>query len=459
MSDDNFDVAIIGGGSAGYACALRAAQLGKNVLLVEHDQLGGTCLHNGCVPTKALLHAAEVADTVREADQFGVTASLGHIDMAGVQKYKDAITSRLFKGLTGLVASRGITVVQGDGRLVDARTVEVDGQHYTAWNVVLATGSRTRSLPGIEINGNRVISSDHALLLDRVPKTVIVLGGGVIGCEFASIWRSFGAEVRIVEALPRLLAGDDEDASKLVQRAFRKRKIAFELNAHVTSVETSESGVTVRLENGKTAEAELLLVAVGRGPNTDEEALTAVGIETSRGYVVTDAQLQTTVPGVYAVGDIVAGLQLAHRGFQHGIFVAELLAGLPAVLVEDSAIPRVTYCEPQVASVGLTEAKAIEIHGEDQIQSVVYGLGGNGKSQILKTAGFVKLVRQKGGVVLGVPIVGRNAGELIGEAQVIHGLGCKPEDVASHVHAHPTQNEAVGEAFMALVGKPLHAHA
>lgn len=459
MDQDSFDIVIIGGGSAGYACALRAAQLDLKVALVERDRLGGTCLHKGCIPTKALLHAAEVADAVRDADQFGVVAQLQSIDVGGVHKYKDGVTSRLFKGLAGLIASRGITVVEGDGRLIDGHTVEVDGRRLSGKNIVLATGSHTRSLPGVAPDGLRVITSDDALTLDRVPASVIVLGGGVIGSEFASIWRSFGADVRIVEALPRLLPGEDADISKVVQRAFRKRGIKFEVGKRVTSVDVDDVGVRVTLDDDQSVEAELALVAVGRGPSTDESALAAVGVDTSRGHVVTNERLQTSVPTVFAVGDVVAGLQLAHRGFQHGIFVAEEIAGLDPEPIADEAIPRVTYCEPQAASVGLTETTARERHGEDRIETLTYDLGGNGKSQILKTAGFVKLVRVIEGPVVGVHIVGRNAGELIGEAQVIHGLALSPELIAPFLHAHPTQNEALGEAFMALAGKPLHTHA
>lgn len=459
MTIQDFDVVILGGGSAGYACALRSSQLGMTVALVEKDRLGGTCLHTGCIPTKALLHAAEVADSVRDAQQFGVAASLSGVDMGGVHKYKDGVISRLFKGLAGLVASRGVTVIEGEGSLIDAQTVRVDEQELRGRHIVLATGSRARSLRNVPVDGTRVITSDHALALDRVPGSVIVLGGGVIGCEFASIWRSFGADVRIIEALPRLLPTEDEDAAKVLQRSFRKRGIGFDVNARIASVEHTESGVQVTLEDGKTAEAELLLVAVGRGPATDEAALNKAGVYTDRGFVVTDDRLRTSQSAVYAVGDIVAGLQLAHRGFQHGIFVAEDIAGLNPTPVEDVSIPRVTYCEPQVASVGLSEAQASETYGAEHIEAVTYDLGGNGKSQILKTAGFIKLIRQTGGPVVGACVVGHNAGELIGEAQVVLGLKCDLDRVAALTHAHPTQNEALGEAFMVLAGKPLHAHA
>jgi dihydrolipoamide dehydrogenase len=455
---DSFDVVILGAGSGGYACALRAAELGLSVALVEKGKLGGTCLHVGCIPTKALLHAAEVADSARESEQFGVNATFEGVDMGGVNKYKDGVVTRLFKGLTGLIRGRGITVVEGEGRLVGPRTVEVNGRRYAGRAVVLASGSYPRTLPGLEVDGHGVLTSEHALALDHVPSSAIVLGGGVIGCEFASVWRSFGADVTIVEALPRLVAAEDEAVSGQLQRAFRKRKIGFLVGTPFQSVEATDTGIRVTVQGGETLEAEVLLVAVGRGPSTAGLGYDEQGIAMERGFVLTDERLRTNVDGVYAVGDIVPGLQLAHRGFAQGIFVAEHIAGLDPTPIEESGIPRVTYCDPEVASVGLNEAEARRRHGEDRVESLTYDLGGNGKSQILKTSGFVKLVREKDGPVVGVHIVGARAGELIGEAQLICNWEAHPEDVAPLVHAHPTQTEALGEAHLALAGKPLHAH-
>jgi dihydrolipoamide dehydrogenase len=457
VRENQFDVVVLGAGSGGYACALRAAQLGLSVALVEKDKVGGTCLHVGCIPTKALLHAAEVADGARESEKFGVRATLDGIDMPAVNAYKDGVVSRLFKGLTGLIKGRGITVIEGTGRLTGPGTVEVDGTSYAGKTVVLASGSYSRSLPGLEVDGERVLTSEQALRLDRVPASVVVLGGGVIGCEFASVWRSFGAEVTIVEALPHLLALEDEQSSKALERAFRKRKIAFSTGTRFESVTSSDTGVTVKVEGGKTIEAEILLVAVGRGPVTEGLGYDEQGVAMERGFVITDERCRTNVEGVYAVGDIVPGLQLAHRGFQQGIFVAEEIAGLSPSPIDESGIPRVTYCEPEVASVGLTEAQAREQHG-DAVETLTYDLGGNGKSQILATQGFVKLVRVSDGPVVGVHLVGARVGELVGEAQLIYNWDAYPEDVAPLVHAHPTQNEALGEAHLALAGKPLHAH-
>jgi dihydrolipoamide dehydrogenase len=449
------DLVILGGGSGGYACALRAAQLGLSVILVEKDKLGGTCLHRGCIPTKALLHAAEVADAARDSHQFGVKAALEGVDMGGVNKYKDGVVARMYKGLQGLVSSRGISYVDGSGRFVAPDTVEVDGQRYTGGVVVLATGSYAKSLPDLEISG-RIITSDQALNLDYVPERVVVLGGGVIGVEFASVWRSFGAEVTVVEALPRLVPAEDDFSSKQLERAFRRRGITFKLGVKITGAEQSDSGVTVNLESGEQFDADLLLVAVGRGPNTADAGYQEAGVRMERGFVLTDERLRTNLPGVYALGDIVPGLQLAHRGFAQGIFLAEEIAGLNPSPIDEDGIPRVTYCEPQVASVGLTEAQAKQRYGE--IETVTYDLAGNGKSVILQTRGAIKLVRAKDGPVVGLHMVGDRVGELIGEAQLIFNWEAYPEDVAALVHAHPTQNEALGEAHLALAGKPLHAH-
>jgi len=453
-----FDVVILGGGSGGYACALRASELGLTVALIEKDKLGGTCLHRGCIPTKALLHAAEVADTARDSEQFGVRATLDGVDIGKVNSYKDGVVSRLYKGLQGLVKSRSITYVEGTGRLTAADTVEVNGQPIRGRRVVLATGSYARSLPGLEIGG-RVVTSDEALTMQSIPERVVVLGGGVIGVEFASVWRSFGAEVTVVEALPRLVPAEDESLSKGLERAFRKRGIAFKTGVSFSGVTQSDAGVVVSLESGETIEADLLLVAVGRGPNTADLGYESVGVNMERGFVLADERLRTNVPGVYAVGDIVPGLQLAHRGFQQGIFVAEEIAGLAPAVIDETGIPRVTYCEPEVASVGLTEEQARQIHGDDAIEKYEYNLGGNGKSQILATTGFIKLVRRKDGPVLGVHMIGSRVGELIGEAQLIYNWEAYPAEVAALIHAHPTQNEALGEAHLALAGKPLHAHA
>lgn len=452
-----YDIVILGGGSGGYACALRASQLGLSVVLIEQDKLGGTCLHRGCIPTKALLHAAEVADTAREGEKIGVHSSVTGIDMTKVNEYKDGVIGRLYKGLQGLVKSREVTYVEGTGRLVAPNAVEVNGERYEGKNIVLATGSYARSIPGLEITG-RVMTSDQALTMDYVPNSAIILGGGVIGVEFASVWKSFGVDVTIIEGLPRLVPAEDESVSKTMERSYKKRGINFKTGVRFQSATQDDKSVTITLESGETVTADLLLVAVGRGPRTEGLGYEEQGVAMDRGFVLANERLATNVPGIFAVGDIVPGLQLAHRGFQQGIFVAEEIAGLAPRAIDESGIPRVTYSEPEIASIGYTETQAKEKYGE--VESYEYNLGGNGKSQILGTTGFIKLVRKKSdGVIVGVHMIGARVGELIGEAQVIYNWEGTAEDVAPLVHAHPTQNEALGEAFLALSGKPLHAHA
>ncbi|MGM5069267.1 dihydrolipoyl dehydrogenase [Rhodococcus qingshengii] len=453
------DVLILGGGSGGYAAAFRAAQLGMSVTLIEEDKIGGTCLHRGCIPTKALLHAAEVADTVRAASKVGIGADLTKIDVTGIHDYKNAVVDRLYRGLHGLVKAHRVEVVSGTGRYVGGHSVTVGNQTLTGRALVLATGSYARTLPGIE-RGGRVLTSDGALELASVPDRVVVLGGGVIGVEFASVWASLGAHVTIVEALPRLVAAEDEWSSKQLTKAFKKRGITVKTGVRCQSVVETADGVTTTLDDGEVLEADVVLVAVGRGPRTSGIGLTDSAIELdSSGFVTVDATLKTSQAGVYAVGDIVKGPQLAHRGFAQGIRVAETIAGHDPVPVEDHLIPRVAYCNPEVASVGLTEAQAREQFGD--VSVVVYDLAGNGKSQILGTGGGVKLVRagRDSGPVVGIHMVGERVGELIGEAQLTVGWGAFPDEVAGLIHAHPTQSEALGEAHLAMAGTPLHAHA
>jgi dihydrolipoamide dehydrogenase len=458
VAQTDVDLVILGGGSGGYAAALRAAELDMSVVLIDKAELGGTCLHRGCVPTKALLHAGEVADSARESEQFGVNATFESVDAAGVRKYQEGVVSRLYKGLQGLVKGRGIQFVAGEGRLVSATAVQVGDTTYNGKHVILATGSVPRTLPGLEIDGQRVLYSDHAIKLDRVPESVVILGGGVIGVEFASIWKSFGAEVTVVEALPHLVPLEDEASSKLLERAFRRRGITAKLGARFSGVEHTDQGVRVTLESGDQIEAELLLVAVGRGPVSQDLGYEEVGVAIDRGFVKVDAYCQTNIPTISAVGDLIQTPQLAHVGFGEGILVAERLAGLPVVPIDYAGVPRVTYSEPEVASVGLTEAQAIEKYGAESVKTLTYDLAGNGKSQILKTAGAVKLVQEKDGPVVGVHMVGSRVGELLAEAQLIYNWEALPSEVAQLIHAHPTQSEAVGEAHLALAGKPLHAH-
>ena len=456
MTEQTYDVVVLGGGSGGYAAALRAAELGMSVALIEGDKLGGTCLHRGCIPTKALLHSAEIADGARDAEKYGVIAEFAGVDVPKVIEYQQGVINSKYKGLQGLIKARGITVVEGWGRLTSQNTVQVGDQTVTGRNVVLATGSYSKSLPGLEIGG-RVITSETALRMDYVPNKVVILGGGVIGVEFASVWKSFGAEVTIVEGLPHLIPAEDESMSKQLERAFRKRGIEFSLGVRFQGVEQHENGVVVTLENGKTYDGDVLLVAVGRGPLTQNVGYEEVGVAMDRGFVTTNERLATNLPNVYAVGDIVPGLQLAHRGFQQGIFVAEEIAGLNPVVISDTNIPKVTYSDPEVASVGLSQSKAEEQYGADKVDSYEYNLAGNGKSHIIGTSGSVKVVRVVDGPVVGVSMIGARVGELIGEAQLAVNWEAYPEDIAPLVHGHPTQNEALGEAFLHLAGKPLHA--
>ena len=464
----SYDIVVLGGGSGGYACALRAAELGKRVALIEKDKVGGTCLHRGCIPTKALLHAAEIADQAKESAKFGIKTTFEGVQMPGVLSYQESVVDRLWKGLQSTIASRKVDTVIGDGRLVSPTSVRVDGTVYEAGHVVLATGSEPRSLPGLDIDGTRVITSDDALRLDRVPSSVIVLGGGVIGVEFASVWRSFGADVTIVEMLPQLLPLEDESSAKTLQRMFRRRGISFQLNTAFESVKHSDAGVTVTLAGGKTLEAELLLVAVGRGPVSSGLGYEENGVTIDRGFVVVDDLCRTNVPTISAVGDLVVTPgqghpQLAHVGFAEGILVAERVSGLDVHPIDYDGVPRITYSDPEVASVGLTSAQIAE-RGLEAVE-VNYPLGGNGRSVILQTQGSAKVFAEAGsdgsgpGRVLGVHLVGSRVGELIAEGQLIYNWDAEPSDVAQLIHPHPTQSEIIGEAHLALAGKPLHFHA
>ncbi len=455
---DLFDVVILGGGSGGYACALRASQLGLKVALIEKDKLGGTCLHRGCIPTKALLHAGEVAHTVRHSKEFGINSSFESVDMPAVNTYKNAVVSRLYKGLQGLVKHRGVTYFEGTGKLISKDTIEVNGQKIQGKNIVLATGSYSKSLPGLNVDGVKVLSSEHALELNSVPAKVVILGGGVIGVEFAAAWNSLGSEVTIVEGLPNLIPAEDIDMSKGLEKAFRKLGIKFLTSVRFKSVDTSGAGVKVLLEDGTELDADLLLVAVGRGPTSRGMGYEEVGITYAGEHIAVDEFCRTNLQNVFAVGDLIPGPQLAHVGFQEGILVAEFIQGLKPRTIDYLGVPRVTYCEPEVASMGLTEGQAAAKYGAENISVVKYDLAGNGKTQILKSAGLIKLIRENGGPVVGLHMVGSRAGEMIAEAQLIYNWEAMPEDVAPLLHAHPTVSEAMGEAHLALAGKPLHAH-
>jgi dihydrolipoamide dehydrogenase len=449
------DIVVIGGGSGGYAAALRAAELGKRVVIVERDKVGGTCLHRGCIPTKALLHVAETADAVREAAGLGVRAELQGFDVPRMHAFREGIVAKKYKGLEGLLRARGVETVSAEGRIVGPGRVRAGEEEITARDIIVATGARTRTLPGLEIGG-RVLSSEQALALDEIPGSVIVLGGGVIGVEFASLWRSLGAEVTVVEALDHLVPTEDETLRTQLARAFRKRGIQTRLGTRFSSAVQDDSGVTVTMEGGDTLTADYLLVAVGRTPVTDGLGLEEAGVKIDRGFIVTDAGLRTTASGIWAVGDVVSGPQLAHRGFQHGIQVAERIAGQSPAPIADELVPRVVYTSPELASVGLTRDQAAERFGADGIAVLDYNLAGNARTEIIGGSGTVRVIRRVDGPVVGVHLAGPRVGELISEAQLVVGWDAHPEDIAPLVHAHPTQSEALGEAFLALAGKPLH---
>jgi dihydrolipoamide dehydrogenase len=395
-------------------------------------------------------------DTITRSEEWGIKAS-GEPDWSQIQAFENRIVDKLVKGVTGLVKARKIEVVEGEATVTPGPRVRVGGRELQATDVVLATGSRPKLLPGLEVS-DRIITSDQALWYPSIPSSAVIIGAGAIGLEFASFYRSFGAEVTLVEALARLAPLEDEDVSKEISRAFRRRGIKGFPGASVQQVEELEDGVDVTFEiAGKmqTASAEICLVAVGRGPVTDELGLDALGVELDRGFVKVDGQLRSTAPHVWAIGDVAATpLQLAHVAFTEGYAVAERIAGLEVPDIEYSGIPRVTYSTPEISSVGLTEAQAVD-RGRD-VEVEVFNFQGVGKANIVGEGGIVKIVAEKGAAVLGVHMVGPHVTDLVAEAMLIVNWEAAPEEVAALIHPHPTLSEAVGEAHLALVGKPLH---
>ena len=475
---DSFDLVILGGGNAGYACAFRAVELGMSVALIEKDKVGGTCLHRGCIPTKALLHAGELLDEIRHADQFGIKADQPGYDWEQVKKFKDSVVGSMYKGLSGLVKRKKVTQVDGYGRLTDNKTVtvEVEGQGDRAVKakvgVVLATGSFPRDLPFIEADGKRVHNSNHGLEADDMPGSVVVVGGNYIGLEFASVFRSFGAEVTVVEMLPKIAPGEDSDISEALLKLLQRRGIAFELGATVTGAKTADKGVEVEVERrsdgsptgveAKSIEADRMFVAIGRAPRTDSMGFEETGIKLEKGFIVVDQMFSTGVDGVYAIGDAIhvpdanwMHPQLAHVAFIEGIKVAEHLAGKNPVPVDYKNIPHIIYCQPEVASVGITEDKAKELGLE--VTTARYPFAANARSLMLGGGqGFVKTIAEKGGAVIGVHAVGARVSDLITEAQLATSWEAFPDELAELIHPHPTLSEGIGETFLDLAGKPLH---
>ncbi|HJV03818.1 MAG TPA: dihydrolipoyl dehydrogenase [Actinomycetota bacterium] len=455
---DSFDFIVIGAGTGGYSSALRAAVLGKSVALVERDErLGGTCLLRGCIPTKALLQSAAILDQVNRSEEWGIEAS-GKPDWPKVQQFQRKVVDKLVGGLTSLVKARKIEVVQGTAKLTAPTTVQVGDRTLEAGDVVVATGSRPKLLPGMEI-GERVITSDQALTLDRIPSSAVIIGAGAVGLEFASLYRSLGAEVTVVEALPNLAPLEDEDISKEVGQAFRKRGIDAHAGATVQDVKESGDGVTVAFDdakgNSQSVQADVCLVAVGRGPVTDELGLEEIGVETDRDYVKVNGQMQTSVEHVWAIGDVASSpFQLAHVSMAEGVATAERIAGQDVPDLDYAGVPRVTFSSPEVASVGLTEAQAKERGHEVEVER--YSMQGLGKANIVGEGGSCKVVAEKDGPVLGIHMIGPHVTDLIAEGMLITNWEALPSEVAALIHPHPTLSEAIGEAHLALAGKPLH---
>jgi dihydrolipoamide dehydrogenase len=456
---DAYDVAVVGGGTAGYSAALRAAQLGLRVALVERDdRLGGTCLLRGCIPTKALLQSAAVLDAVNRSDEWGIKAS-GEPDWSAVKAFEDAVVDKLVKGVTRLVAARKIEVVSGIATLVPGTTaLDVGGDRIVAREIVIATGSSPRLLPGVSVT-SRIITSDQALWFDRIPESAVVIGAGAVGLEFASLYRSFGADVTLIEALPRLAPLEDEDVSKELARAYRKRGIATEAGASVQEIRETDDAVEVTYDTGKgpvSVSADICLVATGRGPVTEGLGLDGAGVSThEKGFVEVDAELRTNVDHVWAIGDVASTpLQLAHVAFTEGYAVAERIAGLDVATIDYTNIPKVTYCSPEIASVGLTEPQARETGLDVVVDKVDFR--GIGKTNMLGEGGFVKLVAEQDGPVRGVHMIGPHVTDLVAEGMLIVNWEAMPAEVAAMMHPHPSLSEGIGEAHLALAGKPLH---
>jgi dihydrolipoamide dehydrogenase len=466
--EHDYDVVILGAGTGGYSAALRAAQLGLKVALVEKDKVGGVCLHWGCIPTKAILQTAEVAEHAQDAHEFGVTLDYEGIEVKALNEHKDAVVDKMWKGLQGALKGRGVETVAGTGTIRDRHTIDVETEDgtrtVTGATMVVATGSKPRELPFAEFDGKRIISSDHALFLDKLPKRAIVLGSGAVGMEFATAWHAFGVEVTVVELEDRLLPLEDKDASKEIERAFRKKGITALTGVKMTNVEKTSRTVTCTLDTKKGEEqlkAELLLVAVGRGPVSEGVGLDNIGVETDRGFVVVDEYCRTNVEGVYALGDVIPTLGLAHASFAEGFLVADQLAGLDVVPIDYKGVPRVTYSHPEVASVGYTEAQAKD-EGFDVVVEK-YPFQALGRAAMMKASGMIKVIAQKdddaeggAGRVLGIHIVGPRATDLIAEGELIYNWEALPSDVAHFIHAHPSLGEAIGEAHLALAGRALH---
>lgn len=461
---EHHDVVVLGGGPGGYAAALYGAASGLDVALVEQDRIGGTCLHRGCIPAKELLQTAEVLRTVAGAKDFGIDAGTPGLDLAVSQQRKQSVVDRLTKGLEGLLKSRKVTVFDGFGKLADAsaRTLTVEGEDRVEVGgdaVVLATGSSPRSLPGFDFDGETILSSDHVLTLDHVPPRVAVIGGGAIGCEFASFLADVGSEVTVLEALPQILTGVDSDCAKVALRAFKKRGITVHTDVTVTGHERNGSEVVVRYE-GPEGEVGLpvdaVIVSVGRGARTS-----GVGLEDSpvsvddRGFVEVDPYMRSTADGIYAVGDVVATPQLAHVGFAEAMVAVKTILGEHAIPLDYSKVPWGIYSHPEVGFSGLTEQQARDA-GYDVVTST-HAFTGNGRALIIgENEGMVKVVSERDGPMLGVHVVGPLATELMVEGYLAVNWEAMPEEIGSFIHPHPTLSEVFGETVLSLTGRGLH---
>jgi dihydrolipoamide dehydrogenase len=467
---ESFDLVILGGGNAGYSCAFRAVGLGMSVAMIEKDKVGGTCLHRGCIPTKALLHAADLVDEIKDAGDFGLIVQEPQVDWGKVLNFKDSVVGRMYKGLSGLVNRRKIELVEGEGRLLDSRSVVVktqDGERTlsAAKALVLSTGSYPRDLPFIKADGDKVHNSNHALTAHDIPSSVVIVGGNYIGLEFASVYRSFGAEVQVVEMLDRIAPGEDSDISEALRKLLERRGIRFHVGVSVTGATPNDSGVDMEIEKDGKKEvlsADRMFVAIGRGPRTDGIGLGEVGVKTDKGYIVVDSTFRTSVDGVYAIGDAIAvpeydapHPQLAHVAFIEGQKLAERIAGEDPAAVDYRNIPHVIYCQPEVASVGLTEDKAKELGMK--VRTGRYPFSANARALMLGGGqGFVKTIAEQGGAVVGVHIVGPRASDIITEAQLVTSWEAYPAELAELMHPHPTLSEVIGETFLELADKPLH---